>query len=113
MLAAMMAMKTHSSGDREGEGDVKSLVTVIVGYRDKASISENLGLIDAQPLGDLAGVLLGLSIVFAYMTHPVMCRRTADQVKEISGHAGSTATGDACSNGSGSSEVSVRSFDRG
>jgi hypothetical protein len=85
---------------------VKNLVTVIVGYRDKVSISENLGLIDAQPLGDLAGVLLGLSIVFAGMTHPVMCRRTADQVKEISGHAGATATGDARSNRSGSSDVS-------
>jgi hypothetical protein len=44
----------------------------------------------------MAGVLLGLSF-FANMPHPIMCRGTTDQVKEVSGHARSTTTGGACS----------------
>jgi hypothetical protein len=79
---------------------VKDLVTGIVGQRDTVSISEHLRLIDAKAPGDLTGILLGLSIVFANMTHPIMCRRATDQVKEISGHVGSTATSSACSKGS-------------
>jgi hypothetical protein len=78
---------------------VKDLVTGVVGQRDTVSISEHFGLIDTEPLGDLAGILLGLFVVFANMTYPIMCGRATDQVKEISGHAGSTATSGACSKG--------------
>jgi hypothetical protein len=76
---------------------VKDLVTGVVRQRDAVSIPENLRLIDAKAPGDLAGVLLGLSIVLANMTHPIMCWGTTDQVKEVSGHAWSTTTGGACS----------------
>jgi hypothetical protein len=93
---------------------VKDLVTGVVGQRDTVSISEHFRLVDTEPLGDLAGILLGLFIVFANMTHPIMCGRATDQVKEISGHAGSTATSGACSKGGKcSDDVSPRSFDGG
>jgi hypothetical protein len=67
---------------------VKDLVAGVVDQSDVISISEHLRLINAEPLGDQAGILLGLFIVFANMTHPIMCRRATDQMKEISWHGG-------------------------
>jgi hypothetical protein len=87
---------------------VKDLLTGMVSHGDEVSISEDLGLIDAKPLRDLSSILLGLFIILANMTHPIMCRRATDQVKEISGHAGQPRPATHVPR-----DVSPRSVDRG